>query len=372
MNALKFSSPFKSAFCRSSRGSEAHFFQDISNDSRASLRRLLLFQHPVSAVLALLIFTTVGRADPLDTWTWRNPLPTGNYLNGITYGNDQFVAVGDLGTIVTSTDGSDWVLRESGTTDRLSDIGYGNGQFVAVGDSGTIVTSTDGVNWVQRQSGTSYPLYGIAYGNGQFVAVASAYTGAPGTIVSSADGVNWVQQQSGTAYGLNGIAYGNGQFVAVGNLGTILSSTDGTNWVQQQSGTTIGLGGIAYGNGQFVAEGGPGIILTSADGVKWAEHQPGPVGPIAYGNGQFVAVGPGGRVLESGSIITLSITPRADTGLLTLSLEGPTGLGYTVQTSTDLGSWQTLTNLTSVQPTTFIFDALPAGSDRVFYRAYSQ
>src|SRR5439155_24794641 len=106
MNALKFSGPFKNAFCRSSRGNEAHFLQDISNDSRASLHRLLLFQHPVSAVLAFLIFAEVGRADPLDTWTWRNPLPTGNYLNGITYGNDQFVVVGDLGTIVTSADGT--------------------------------------------------------------------------------------------------------------------------------------------------------------------------------------------------------------------------------------------------------------------------
>src|SRR5438876_10777314 len=93
MNAFNFSGLFKSPFCRSRRGSEAHFVQAISNDSRASLRRLLLFQQRVSAVLALLIFT-VGRAGPLDTWTWRNPLPTGNDLNGITYGNGQFVAVG--------------------------------------------------------------------------------------------------------------------------------------------------------------------------------------------------------------------------------------------------------------------------------------
>src|SRR3989442_10445515 len=106
MTALNFSSPFKDAFCRSIPGNEAHFLQDISNYSRASLRRLLLFQHPVSAVLALLIFTEIGRADPLDAWTWRNPLPTGNYLNGITYGDDQFVALGDLGTIVTSAYGT--------------------------------------------------------------------------------------------------------------------------------------------------------------------------------------------------------------------------------------------------------------------------
>src|SRR5436190_586169 len=220
MNALKFSSPFKNAFCRSSRGSEAHFFQDISNDSRASLRRLLLFQHPVSAVLALLIFTTVGRADPLDTWTWRNPLPTGNYLNGITYGNDQFVAVGDLGTIVTSTDGSDWVLRESGTTDRLSDIGYGNGQFVAVGGrgdglywQGTIVTSADGINWVPRQAVKDLHFYQIAYGNGQFVASGGYEAGPDGDLLTSSDGVNWLKVYNGFfRKDVGGIAYGNGQF----------------------------------------------------------------------------------------------------------------------------------------------------------------
>src|SRR5437763_5481011 len=103
MNAHRFSSPFKSAFCGSSRDNEAHFFQDISNDSRAALRRLLLFQQTVSALLTLLIFT-VGRADPLDTWAWRNPLPTGNHLNGVAYRNGLFVAVGDVGTILTSAD----------------------------------------------------------------------------------------------------------------------------------------------------------------------------------------------------------------------------------------------------------------------------
>src|SRR5205823_9909134 len=122
MNALKFSSPFKNAFCRSSRGNEAHFFQDISNDSRASLRRLLLFfQQPVSAVLALFIFAEIGRTDPLDTWTW----------------------------------------RQSGTQSELTDIAYGNSKFVAVGTatqygdgSSTTVTSADGVNWTERQLGS--------------------------------------------------------------------------------------------------------------------------------------------------------------------------------------------------------------------------
>src|SRR3989442_6022940 len=191
MNALKFSRPFKNAFCRSSRGNEAHFFQDVSNDSRASLRRLLLFQQPVSALLALLIFAEVGRADPLDTWTWRNPFPPAVNLSAVAYGNGEFVAVGFGGTILTSTDGVSWVQRQSGTQNYLKGVAYGNGQYVAVGDSdvfltpGTILTSVDGVNWAQHQSGTTHGLSGIAYGNGPVVAVGGAL--AP---VASAAGVD--------------------------------------------------------------------------------------------------------------------------------------------------------------------------------------
>lgn len=35
-------------------------------------------------------------------WTWQNPLPQGNTLHGVTYGNGLYVAVGEWGTILTS------------------------------------------------------------------------------------------------------------------------------------------------------------------------------------------------------------------------------------------------------------------------------
>src|SRR5437867_8381045 len=85
-----------------------------------------------SAALALLIFTEFGRADPLDTWTWRNPLPTGNNLSAVTYGNGRFVAVGN-GTTLTSADGIEWVQHRPGIKDWGSGIVYGNGKFVVAG-----------------------------------------------------------------------------------------------------------------------------------------------------------------------------------------------------------------------------------------------
>jgi hypothetical protein len=90
-----------------------------------------------------------GGGGPGTTWTVRNQ---GSTLYSITYGNNQFVAVGSSGTIRTSPDGVSWTVRTSGTNDALDalrvlySITYGNNQFVAVGSSGTIRTSPDGVS----------------------------------------------------------------------------------------------------------------------------------------------------------------------------------------------------------------------------------
>jgi len=93
---------------------------------------------------------------------------------------------------------------------------------------------------------------------------------------------------------------------------------------------------------------------------------------VGYGNGHFVAVGGNGTILESGNISTLAFTANPESGLFSLSLEGSAGLAYTVQSSIDLISWQTVTNITSAQPTALVFEARPSATDHMFFRAYSQ
>jgi phospholipase/lecithinase/hemolysin len=310
--------------------------------------------------LVLVTLARIAQADPLDTWTLINPLPTGNHLSAITYGNGQFVAVGDLGTIVTSADGLTWAERHSGTTNGLTTIAYGNGRFVAAG-AGVIVTSADGVNWIVRpflgngglfntsaivygngqfvaweQADSGKPgiltsidgvewqwafwpldsnIFAIAHGDGQFVAVGASSANSSGAIATSDDGVNWVQRPSGTDKSLNGIAYGNGLFVAVGTShadgsGGVVTSTDGMNWVERQSWKTNSLEQIAYGNGQFLALGHAYSltqdILTSADGFVWIPRQPGTqmdLSAVTCGKGRFLAVGDNGTILASGNIL---------------------------------------------------------------------
>jgi hypothetical protein len=305
----------------------------------------------------------------------------------VAYGNGQFVVVGYAcgstncdGTILTSTDGVNWVLRKSVTGNGLSAIAYGNGLFVAVGNY--MLTSADGVQWTDRQIEGSDA---ITFGNGQFVVVDGI--GIRGSrIRTSVDGVNWTQHPWwGTTDYLADIAYGKGMFVAVGGSWinvfdriaemTITTSTDGVRWDQRSPEVENGfINSIAYGNGLFVASTGDSRgeapILSSTDGVNWKHHQVGANGgAIAYGNGHFLWYRGDMTILQSGNIINLSITPSTDTGLLDLSLEGPTGLTYTIQSSTNLVSWQNLTNVIIAQPLNVIFSALPAASENMFYRA---
>ena len=114
------------------------------------------------------------------------------------------------------------------------------GMFVTVGHSGTILTSSDGTSWTERTSGTSMSLRGVTYGNGQFVTVDDR-----GTILTSSNGISWTQRTSGTSDYLYGVTYGNGLFVSVGDDG-ILSSSDGTSWKRKTSGTSETITGIIY------------------------------------------------------------------------------------------------------------------------------
>ena len=87
------------------------------------------------------------------------------------------VAVGGGGTILTSTNGTLWTARASGTTETLHSVSFGDGGFVAVGTAGTgpngslFLTSPDGITWTRRQNPATTPLFSVTYALGSFVAV---------------------------------------------------------------------------------------------------------------------------------------------------------------------------------------------------------
>ncbi len=251
---------------------------------------------------------TILTSDDGVTWTRQNS-GTSKALQGLTYGNGIFVVVGIDGTLLTSPDGVVWTSRYAGSG-NLRGITYSNGTFVAVGDAGTILTSADGVIWTARVSDSSDPLYGVTYGNGSFVAIGSIGAGPSlyqDTIFISADsGLTWAQSPLWTASPLTGVTYGNDTFVAVAGIDSI-RSTDGVLWTHNSSGFNI-LFRVIYSNDTFVAVGWESnadraAILTSPDGVAWtprySDAADSDLYGVTYGNGSVVAVGSNGIILQS-------------------------------------------------------------------------
>ena len=137
---------------------------------RTSLHVLSSFPTLCTVLCLTAAFPQSGRAEPLDQWHWRNPVPTANRLSAITFFDEKFVAVGDFGGVFVSEDGAAWNTSASGVRENLNTLTTGNGLLVAVGDHGVILTSTDGQTWTSRASATTNHLRGVAFGNSVFVA----------------------------------------------------------------------------------------------------------------------------------------------------------------------------------------------------------
>lgn len=246
-----------------------------------------------SIVFVCLVFasTCFGQSK----WDWMNPAPPEDeLLSYVTYINNQFVAVGDNGRILTSTDGKTWSIKYTGTIYRINSVIYGNGKFVAVGNSGTILSSQDGNSWTIQDSAKFYydNLYSVTYDGKQFVTVGSNANNS--TILTSADGMAWTRQTSIATRALLSVTTGNGLLVAVGDSGKIITSPNATQWTLQNSNSISKLTSICYANNKFVAVGGQAVILTSLDGITWrwggGTWQGASVRPstLCYGNSKFV------------------------------------------------------------------------------------
>ena len=166
-------------------------------------------------------------------------------LNGIVFGNGKYVAFGNDGKVLVSTDGGNW--KGNILSDFLfHDISFGNNQFVAVGGSGSVFSSDDGMTWskvhifeVIYNYLSPYDFNAVTYGNGHFVIV-----GEGGTSVHSKD---WIMRDifdQRKNRSLFDVVYANSKYFAVGVYGTLAFSKDGVGWKKLDYGTDITLKGI--------------------------------------------------------------------------------------------------------------------------------
>lgn len=196
-------------------------------------------------------------------------------INDITYGSGTFVAVGNSGVLVTSTDGRNWTTRTTGITKDLYAVAYNpSGAYCAVGASGAMLTSPDGVTWTSRNliannidlKGicTYNPsLYWVAVGNVTGTSTSKLYTS------TTLDGSNWSSKTIGYDEVWNDITSSSSLIIIVGNNGKIYRSSDGTTWSASTSNTTEQLLSVCRTDARFVATGSNGVITISAAGTNW-------------------------------------------------------------------------------------------------------
>lgn len=256
------------------------------------------------------------------TWTVQS---NGSFF-GMVYntGLSAWFAVGENGqiwTTATPETAATWapVSSPAGMTKTLRAICRGaSNSMVAVGDGGTIISSSNGTYWVNCTSPVTEDLLGVAYTGGVYVAV-----GSGNVILKSTDAATWY------AYRLSGvrsIAAGGGVYVAVGDGAMIMRSTDGLQWTRASTMPTYAVQydnatfrsvrymnvpwHLGYGGGNawiFVAVTGA-YISFSTDGDTWTDRTPNciatsPPGSyfqdMACSGNSVVMVGTGGNIMYS-------------------------------------------------------------------------
>ncbi len=331
------------------------------------MKKLLSKIQIALAILAVHL-APIAAAGTLDTWTWRNPEPTGNNLsgvaNGVVNGTSEFVAVGYESTILTSQNGTTWYQQSTPANLTLTGIAFGGTTFVAVGlnainDNPVILTSSDGSTWTQNTGNLGTKgLLAVSYGGGMFVAV-----GYGGAVLTSPDGSIWTTQNSMVGNTLDSVAHGviNGVegFVAVGSSGGIFTSTDGggATWTSSISGTPYTLAGVTYGNGVWAVV-GQSIFLRSFNGTAWGSTMTGyPAVAVTYDTNDslFVAWGnseqPG--LFTSTNGISWKIQGPATAG--TTALFNALTYDSTYQTFVAVGGGGGIATSTSVYGTNWLY-----------------
>lgn len=121
--------------------------------------------------------------DGVQDWVKYEVFP-GTYwkASSIAFNGSKFVAAGTIigqnyykSAILTSENGNDWALDELELpevhSEGLNGITWGGNYFVAVGENEQILSSLDGETWTVRRSNKPDRLYAVAYGKDSFVAI---------------------------------------------------------------------------------------------------------------------------------------------------------------------------------------------------------
>ncbi len=195
------------------------------------------------------------------------------YLYDLEIHDGLYIASGQNGVILQSSDGQSWSSRtidERRNPDWLTAVHYSErlGHWLLAGDFGRVWLSPDGNTWEAVDSGMR-GIDGLAESSDQFIAVGRGWD-----LASSVDGRQWeVREHPNTGKPeerLEAITHANGVWVAVGGEGTILYSNDeGATWSKVLTGSDQALQAVHHAHGRWVTAGEEGDVFWSDNLTNW-------------------------------------------------------------------------------------------------------
>ena len=209
-----------------------------------------------------------------------------------------FVTVGNYvltSSILTSSDGINWTSKNPGTTNFIGGIAYGNNKFVAAREYSGLWESSDNLS-----SSMDWDLifndskdYKVEYGGGDFIAFRD------NIIRCSKDNYTESHLSNFTNANILSAAYGYGKWVVVGGVGKVAYSSDCMNW---NEGPIVGtpqwdLLKVVYGKNHFVAFNESDHKYFSAshnnisDNVTWIENNTTyKISDVSFIDNEFIAL----------------------------------------------------------------------------------
>lgn len=167
---------------------------------------------------------TILSSDDGNSWTDESPADAGTVtFKGVAYGS-QWLAIGTDSSgkaMIYSKSGETWnalelwegqILDENGAVvsslTGLNDIIHDGFRYIAVGDGGTLITSTDGIQWQKLNTGTINNLNAVDWGDITDDTNHYIIVGAGGTILTwtGASGEAWLLEPSGISDAINTVA----------------------------------------------------------------------------------------------------------------------------------------------------------------------
>lgn len=207
------------------------------------------------------VYATTTDGTNLDTINPTNG-PIG--LRDVVWTGTSLIAVGENGSIKSTTDGTNWSDIPSGTTSHLIDILWDGSETWILDETGKLILPSG-----ERQFPEEFIGRKLFFIDDQLIA-----TGNDGLLALLGAG-GWTSIDTNTGVNLNSIGQLGNRLLLAGEYGTIsisasLSPTGPWSLISQISGQTSALSKISFADGTYEIIQDDGALLISSDARVWS------------------------------------------------------------------------------------------------------